>query len=187
MANAMHGDWMLAYSHLPLGLKQAPQHSRPLMSPTVSFFSPFSTTLFLQNSKIRRQCGILGPMRRQFVKRAGHEVVAIQLTLDTDGFSYRKWGSLQRCKRGDWIVQNGGEVYSVDRDTFAHTYRELSPGMYRKVSPVWAERTDEAGSVATKEGVTHYPAGAYLVSNDAEGTDSYAVGAATFEAMYEPV
>ena len=125
--------------------------------------------------------------RRQFVKRAGNEVGAIQLALDTDGFSYRKWGGVQTCKPGDWIVQNNGEVYSVDRDTFAHTYREQSPGLYRKVSPVWAERTDEAGSVATKEGVTRYPAGSYLVSNDAEGTDAYAVSAATFEAMYEPL
>ena len=125
--------------------------------------------------------------RRQFVKRAGNEVVAIQLTLDTAGFSYRKWGDVQTCKPGDWIVQNNGEVYSVDKETFAHTYVEQSPGLYRKVSPVWAERTDAAGSVTTKEGVTHYPAGAYLVSNDAEGTDTYAVAAATFEAMYEPL
>ena len=127
------------------------------------------------------------PTRRQFVKRAGTEVVAVQLALDTDGFTYRKWGDVQTCKPGDWIVQNNGEVYTVDRDTFAHTYREESPGRYRKVSPVWAEKTDQAGSVRTKEGLTHYPAGAYLVSNDAEGTDTYAVLAASFEAMYEPL
>jgi hypothetical protein len=127
------------------------------------------------------------PTRRQFVKRAGTEVIAVQLALDTDGFTYRKWGDLQTCKPGDWIVQNDGEVYTVDRDTFAHTYREESPGRYRKVSPVWAEKTDQAGWVGTKEGVTHYPAGAYLVSNDAEGTDTYAVLAAAFEAMYEPI
>lgn len=126
-------------------------------------------------------------MRHQFVKRAGHEVVAIQLTVDTDGFSYRKWGGVQQCKPGDWVVQNNGEVYSVDRETFAHTYQEQSLGVYRKVSPVWAERTEQSGSIATKEGVTHYPAGAYLVSNDAAGTDSYAVAAAVFEAMYEPL
>lgn len=127
------------------------------------------------------------PTRRQFVKRAGNEVVAVQLALETDGFTYRKWGDLQTCKPGDWIVQNDGEVYTVDRDTFAHTYREESPGRFRKVSPVWAARMEQAGSVATKEGVTHYPAGAYLVSNDAEGTDAYAVSAAAFEAMYEPL
>jgi hypothetical protein len=127
------------------------------------------------------------PPRRQFVKRAGQEVVAIQLALDTAGFTYRKWGGVQTCKPGDWIVQNGTEVYTVDRDTFAHTYQEASPGRYRKVSPVWAERRDEAGAVRTKEGVTHYSAGAYLVSNDADGTDVYAVAGPTFEAMYEPL
>ena len=127
------------------------------------------------------------PSRRQFVKRAGNEVVAIQLTLDTDGFTYRKWGDVQKCKPGDWLVQNNGEVYTVDRDTFAHTYREESPGRYRKVSPVWAEQVEQSGFVSTKEGVTHYPPGAYLVSNDAEGTDTYAVLAAAFEAMYEPL
>ena len=116
------------------------------------------------------------PTRRQFVKRAGNEVVAIQLTLDTDGFTYRKWGDVQNCKPGDWLVQNNGEVYTVDRETFAHTYREESPGRYRKVSPVWAEQhRNRRDRCATKEGVTHYPAGAYLVSNDAEGTDTYAV------------
>ena len=125
--------------------------------------------------------------RRRFVKRAGNEVVAIQLTVDTAGFTYRKWGDVQTCKPGDWIVQNNGEVYSVDKETFAHTYVEQSQGLYRKVSPVWAERAQTAGSVTTKEGVTHYPAGAYLLSNDAEGTDTYAVAAATFEAMYEPL
>jgi hypothetical protein len=127
------------------------------------------------------------PPRRQFVKRAGQEVVAIQLALDTVGFTYRKWGGVQTCKAGDWIVENNGEVYTVDRDTFGHTYRQTSPGRYRKISPVWAERQDEAGSVKTKEGVTHYTGGAYLVSNDAEGTDVYAVAGATFEAMYEPL
>jgi hypothetical protein len=127
------------------------------------------------------------PVRRQYVKRAGSEIVAVQLALDTDGFTYRKWGGLQRCKPGDWLVRNNGEVYTVDRETFARTYQEQSPGVYRKVSPVWAERMDASGTVETKEGVTQYAAGAYLVSNDAEGTDSYAVPAATFEAMYEPL
>jgi hypothetical protein len=32
-------------------------------------------------------------------------------------------GAEQRCKRGDWLVDNGGEVYTVDGDSFARTYR----------------------------------------------------------------
>jgi len=76
-------------------------------------------------------------------------------------------------------------VYTVDRDTFARTYRAESPGLYRKVAPVWAELADRDGAIRTKEGVTHYQAGAYLVFNDEAGQDSYAVTALMFEAMYE--
>jgi len=124
--------------------------------------------------------------RQKYVKRARTQVVAIQLNLETGGFAYRKWGGEQTCKPGDWIVNNGGDVYTVDRDTFARTYRAESPGLYRKVAPVWAELADRDGAIRTKEGVTHYQAGAYLVFNDEAGQDSYAVTAPMFEAMYEP-
>jgi hypothetical protein len=123
--------------------------------------------------------------RQKYVKRARTQVVAIQLNLETGGFAYRKWGGEQTCKPGDWIVNNGGDVYTVDRDTFARTYRAESPGLYRKVAPVWAELADRDGAIRTKEGVTHYQAGAYLVFNDEAGQDSYAVTALMFEAMYE--
>jgi hypothetical protein len=124
--------------------------------------------------------------RRKYVKRAHTLVVAVQLDLDTEGFTYRKWGGEQTCKPGDWVVNNAGDVYTVDRDTFARTYRDVSPGLYRKVAPVWAETADRDGAIKTKEGVTHYAAGAYLVFNDEKGQDGYAVAAASFEAMYEP-
>jgi hypothetical protein len=107
--------------------------------------------------------------------RAGTEVVAVQLDLETDGFTYRKGGAEQTCKPGDWIVNNGGDVYTVDRETFARTYRAEGPG-----------RSERDGAVRTKEGVTRYPAGAYLVFNDEDGQDAYAVTAPSFEAMYEP-
>jgi hypothetical protein len=126
------------------------------------------------------------PIRRKYVKKAGRPVVAVQLDLETDGFTYRKWGDVQACKPGDWIVDNGGDVYTVDRDTFAKTYRPESPGLFRKVAPVWAEVTEGGGSIKTKEGVTHYGAGAYLVFNDPDGVDGYAVEGPSFEAMYEP-
>jgi hypothetical protein len=126
------------------------------------------------------------PIRRKYIKKAGRPVVAIQVDIETDGFTYRKWGDVQSCKRGDWIVNNGGDVYTVDRDTFAKTYRPESPGLFRKVAPVWAEVAEGDGSIKTKEGVTHYRAGAYLVFNDPEGQDGYAIEAPSFEAMYEP-
>ena len=44
----------------------------------------------------------------------------------------------------------------------------------------------EAGTVATKEGVTHYAAGDFIVSNQPDGEDSYAITRARFEDLYEP-
>lgn len=125
-------------------------------------------------------------LRRKYRKRAGTPVVAVQLNLDTGGFVYQKWGGKQTCKPGDWVVNNGGEVYTVDRDTFARTYRAVSPGLYQKVAPVWAEVADRDGVINTKEDATHYLAGDYLVFNDEEGQDGYAVTAPSFKAMYEP-
>lgn len=122
--------------------------------------------------------------RRRYVRRPDSPVAAVRLLLETDGLTYRKWGGEQRAKRGDWIVDNDGDVYSVDAESFARTYRQVATGAYVKTTPVWAERAGSAGSVATKEGVTHYQAGDYVVSNDSGGSDAYAIDAAKFEALY---
>lgn len=106
--------------------------------------------------------------------------------LVTDGFVYRKWGSEQRAKAGDWIVDNDGEIYTVDADVFARTYRQTGPGTYVKTTPIWAERATHAGSIKTKEGLTFYEAGDYLVSNNIDGTDKYAISAGKFESLYTP-
>jgi hypothetical protein len=124
--------------------------------------------------------------RRRYRKKADQFVVAIELDLDTDGFSYRKWGAQQRCKRGDWLVDNAGDIYTVDREVFANTYRKEGAGKYVKTTPVWAEVAAEAGSLATKEGQSSYQAGDYLVYNNEDGSDAYCVNAAKFESMYEP-
>jgi hypothetical protein len=124
--------------------------------------------------------------RRKYLKKGTALVKAVQLDLDTRGFSYQKWGGTQICKAQDWIVNNDGNVYTVDRETFARTYRAVSPGIYQKVAPVWAEVAEQAGQIVTKEGVTHYEAGAYLVYNDPEGKDGYAVEAEAFKEMYDP-
>ncbi len=68
--------------------------------------------------------------RRKYLKRQGQHVVAVQLDLEMDGFTYQKWGGTQTCKAGDWLVNNDGDVYTIDRDTFARTYQAMSPGMY---------------------------------------------------------
>jgi len=123
--------------------------------------------------------------RQRYVKRATSFVVAVQLALQTKGFIYEKWGGTQTCKPGDWIVSNDGDTYTVDRESFERTYKNLSPGLYRKTTPIWAEVAQHAGNVRTKEGLTSYTAGDYLVSNDQEGKDPYAISKASFEAMYE--
>ncbi|MCB1738775.1 MAG: hypothetical protein KDK91_00270 [Gammaproteobacteria bacterium] len=122
---------------------------------------------------------------RKYRRRERTAVVAVRLDLCTDGFAYRKWGAEQRCKPGDWVVDNQGDVYTIDAASFARTYERVSPGMYVKTAPVWAERTDSAGAIRTREGETHYAAGDYLVYNDAERGDGYAVSADRFHTLYE--
>jgi hypothetical protein len=126
-------------------------------------------------------------VRQRYVKRETEFVTAVQLDLDTSGFTYEKWGTTQTCKAGDWLVNNAGDTYTVDRESFAHTYRGTSPGQYVKVTPVWAESAPASGEVATKEGVTRYNAGDYLVYNQPDGGDAYAVAKDTFERMYQLV
>lgn len=123
--------------------------------------------------------------RQRYRRRPGTPVVAVQLRLDTEGFRYQKWGAEQRCKANDWLVQNGDDIYTVDADSFARTYTAEGLGTYVKTGKVWAERADHAGRVETKEGSTGYEAGDWLVSNDEDGADAYAVGGKKFEQSYE--
>lgn len=127
----------------------------------------------------------MSPLRR-YQKKSEAMVIAVQVDLDTDGFSYRKWGDIQLCKPGDWLVGNQGDTYTVDQEIFEATYSQVSPGVYRKKAPVWAEVAKEPGAIETKEGVTHYEAGDYLVFNGPDRQDGYAVRANKFEAMYLP-
>jgi hypothetical protein len=122
---------------------------------------------------------------RHYKRRPGQTVYAIQLDLVTDGFDYTKWGEAQHCKAGDWIVRNGDDTYTVDAKVFSRTYEQVGPIEYRKTGSVWAEQAAKPGSIATKEGRTQYEAGDYLVYNDREQKDGYAVTRAKFEAMYE--
>ncbi len=124
--------------------------------------------------------------RRRYRKKDNQFIVAVRLDLETEGFTYFKWGSQQRCKRGDWVADNNGDVYTIDHKVFLKTYRQIAPGHYVKINPVWAEVADSAGWMPTKEGRSRYEAGDYLVFNDEEGTDGYCMSKARFEAMYEP-
>ncbi|MFN0244037.1 MAG: hypothetical protein ACKVWV_14195 [Planctomycetota bacterium] len=121
---------------------------------------------------------------QQYRRKETTTVVAVKFDLDLEGFTYSKWGGEQRCKRGDWLVDNGGDVYTVDADTFARTYREVSRGVYEKVGTVWAEQASSPGTIRTKEGSTDYAAGDYLVFNDPQRKDGYAIAAAKFAQLY---
>ena len=125
-------------------------------------------------------------MRQRYRRKPDQAVTAVRLALTFDGFTYQKWGAAQRAQAGDWLVESGDDVYTVAADSFARTYQAVSPGRWLKSAPVWAEAAAQAGSVATKEGRTHYQAGDWLVSNEADGSDSYAVSADKFPLLYEP-
>lgn len=123
--------------------------------------------------------------RLRYRKKSDRFVVAVQVDLDTAGFSYTKWGAEQRCKPGDWLVDNEGDIYTIDSEVLANTYRRVRPGIYVKATTVWAEVAAASGVVDTKEGRSHYQKGDYLVYNNRDGTDAYCVSAAKFEAMYD--
>jgi len=123
--------------------------------------------------------------RRRYRKKADQFAVAVRLDLETDGFTYIKWGAEQRCKRGDWLIDNHGDVYTVDAERFAWTYRRVKAGQYVKKTPIWAEVATKSGSVMTKEGESTYQSGDYLVFNNEDGTDAYCISAAKFKSMYE--
>ena len=129
--------------------------------------------------------GSLMSERKKYFKKASLYVTAVRLDLVTEGFTYQKWGDVQTCKPGDWLVNNQEETYTIDGETFERTYRLLSPGVYVKKAPVWAEVAGRPGKIKTKEGITHYERGDYIVFNDEMGIDGYAISKESFEEMYE--
>ncbi len=121
---------------------------------------------------------------QEYRRKSTTTVTAVQLDLDMDGFTYRKWGGEQRCKPGDWVVNNGSDVYTVDKKSFERTYRMVSPGVYEKSAQVWAELADSAGTIRTKEGSTAYAAGDVLVYNEPGRKDGYAMKRDAFDRLY---
>jgi len=116
--------------------------------------------------------------RRRYRKKADQFVVAVKLGLDTEGFTYRQMGRRAEMQAATGCFDNNGDVYTVDAGVFSKTYRSVGPGIYVKTTPIWAEKATQPGSVATKEGRSHYNAGDYLVSNNEDGTDAYCISAA---------
>ena len=123
--------------------------------------------------------------RKKYRKKSTQSVIAIKIDLNIDKWEYSKWGSEQRAKRGDWLVNNDGDVYTVDGRVFARTYKQLRPGIYVKTTSVWAEVATDSGSIKTKEGESHFRRGDYIVYNNKNGGDGYCMSAAKFKAMYK--
>ena len=124
---------------------------------------------------------------KKFQKRKDKLVVAVQLNLKTNGIDYIKWGSTQHAKAGDWIIDNNGECYTVDSESFASTYEMVSPGMYYKTSAVWAVQAGCYGTIETKEGTSSFCPDDYIVYNDNQFNDGYCISRKKFESMYEEV
>ena len=125
-------------------------------------------------------------VNRRFVRRPDRVIAAVRLAFDMEGFRYRKWGGEQFARPGDWVVDNDGDVYTIDAEVFSRSYRQVATGAFVKTTPVWAFRAEVAGVVQTAEGATSYERGDYLVSHHEDGSDAYAVSAEKFEALFEP-
>lgn len=124
---------------------------------------------------------------KEYKRRPTATVVAIPLNLDMTALVYNKWGGIQIGKPGDWLVQNGAEVYTVDKDSFAKTYAQVEgmPGRYAKTGVVWAMEADTDGKVKTKEGYSDYKRGDMLVWNDPDQSDGYCMSQEKFFELYE--
>jgi hypothetical protein len=122
--------------------------------------------------------------RIKYRKKVSQYVVAVRIDLDIDGLAYRKWGGQQHAKRGDWLVDNHGDVYTVDAKAFAKTYRQLHPGIYVKTTPIWADVATTSGHIKTKEGETAYKRNDYIVYEGPAAEPGYAIPAAKFKSMY---
>ena len=122
---------------------------------------------------------------RRYRKRPEQAITAVKLELDTQGLHYHKWGSEQHGKPGDWLVDNQGDIYTIDAEVFRRTYRPIGPGRYVKTEPVWAQQVTSAGSIRTMEGESYYLPGDYLVYNNEDRTDGYCIAQDKFLTMYE--
>jgi len=111
--------------------------------------------------------------------------IKIDLNLTTDLF-YHKWGDVQMASSGDYLVLKNGETYTIEESSFESTYSPIpgQPGAYVKTGDVWAIVATEDGQITTKEGLTSFKAGDYIVSNDQLFEDTYAISRKKFDELY---
>jgi Tfp pilus assembly protein PilP len=121
---------------------------------------------------------------QKYRKRVNSIVTAVQLKLETTGFTYTKWGGVQQCEQGDWIIDNNGDIYTIKSDIFTKTYLEISTGRYIKTALIWARVATESGVIKTEEGSSEYKPGDYIVFNEGD-VNGYCMNAEKFNEMYE--
>ena len=119
-------------------------------------------------------------------RRPDQYVIAVQLDLDTAGFTFRKWGAEQRVQarrlarrqRRRRLHRRRGQSSRAPTASCAAapTSRRRRCGPRRARRPAASPRRRAARTTGRR----------LLVSNDEDGSDAYAVDAAKFEAMYEP-
>lgn len=124
-------------------------------------------------------------VRKKYKRKYFDPVVAIRINLDTPGLIYEKWGGGQVGKQGDWLIQKGKEVYTIDSESFSKTYKKVSQGLYIKKAPVWSYRAAREGKIKTKEGHSQYKKGDWIVSNDSHFVDQYPLSDKKFRSLYE--
>lgn len=63
-----------------------------------------------------------------YKRKPERPVIAVQLNLETNGFSYTKWGGVQNCKQGDWLVFNqpDSDGYAMSDTKFQSLYELAS-------------------------------------------------------------
>jgi len=111
-------------------------------------------------------------------------VIAVQINLDTEGLDYNKWGGPQHAKQGDWLINNDGECYTIDNESFQLTYKNIGKGLYVKTGNIWAAKACADGFIETKEGRSYFKEGDMILYNNSDRTDGYCMSAEKFEKMY---
>jgi len=124
---------------------------------------------------------------QRYKKRKEQLVSAVQLELDTEGFTFQKWGGTQHCHSGDWIVRSDNDCYTVGAEIFKRTYTEVSPGRFVKHAIIRARQAEKSGTIKTHEGETRYEAGDFLIDNSNDGSDCYAISKERFHELYDRV
>ncbi len=124
------------------------------------------------------------PALKRYRRREMTTVTAVQIALETDGFTYRKWGEEQVARAGDWLVNNNGNVYTVDGKEFGRSYIHVRDGVYEKTAPVWAETALSDGKVRSTSGFTSFRMGDFIVYSDETKADGWAMSAKEFTRLY---